>query len=326
MGRLEGANVLVTGGTGFIGTHLIQRLVAEGCQIRATFHKQEPFLEHDAVQYLRADLTHLDACHTAADGMDFVFMCAANTSGAGVIATTPLVHVTPNVVMNAQMLEASYAARVRKFCFVSSNVVYPPLGDTPAREEDAWSGPPHEVYFTSGWMKRYTEILCQTYAEKIDDPMSVLVVRPSNAYGPYDDFNFKTSHMMAALLRRIADRHQPVEVWGTGKDVKDLIYIEDLIEGIVSAFRVEGNYTTVNVSSGKGYSVQQVVETIARVDGYGDADIRFDRSKPSVIPKRLVSSEKIRTLTGFQAKTSLEDGIRSTLTWYRENKETWVKL
>ena len=131
----------------------------------------------------------------------------------------PLVHITPNVLINTLMLEAAHRARVARFCFISSGAAYPPTADRPVREEEMFDGDPHDVYFAAGWMKRYAEILCRTYAEKIPQPMLTVVVRPSNVYGPYDKFDFAVSHVTAALIRRVVERQSPLEVWGTGEDI-----------------------------------------------------------------------------------------------------------
>ena len=160
-------------------------------------------------EVLTLDLRRPQHCARAVKGMDYVFLCAAHTSGAAVIRTTPLVHITPNVLINTLMLEAAHRAKVAKFCFISSGAAYPPTADRPVREAEMFDGDPHDVYFAAGWMKRYAEILCRTYAEKIAQPMPTVVVRPSNVYGPYDKFDFAVSHVTAALIRRVVERQNP---------------------------------------------------------------------------------------------------------------------
>ena len=204
-----GERVLVAGGTGFLGVNLIQRLLERGVSVRATLFERAPVITDERVKYVHGDLRNMEDCRKAVEGIDTVFMCAANTSGAAVMALTPLAHVTPNVVMNAQMLEAAYFAKVKKFVFISSSAAYPPTGDRPVREEEMFGADPYEVYFSVGWMKRYAEILCRIYAEKIKNPMPVLVVRPSNIYGPFDKFDFKRSHVTTALIRRVVERQKP---------------------------------------------------------------------------------------------------------------------
>jgi GDP-L-fucose synthase len=249
--------------------------------------------------------------------MDYVFLCAAHTSGAAVIRTTPLVHITPNVLINTLMLEAAHKAGVARFCFISSGAAYPPTGDRPVREDEMFNGDPADVYFAAGWMKRYAEVLCRTYAENIASPMPAVVVRPSNVYGPYDKFDFAVSHVTAALIRRVVERHSPLDVWGTGNDVRDLIYVDDFIEGILAAFAADRPFFAVNICAGVGQTVREILEMILRVDGYEKADVRFDPSRPSTIPVRLMDNGLARKELGFEPRTSLADGLRRTIEWYR---------
>jgi hypothetical protein len=150
-------------------------------------------------------------------------MCAANTSGAAVMAKTPLAHLTPNILMNVSMLDAAYQAGVKKFLFISSNTVYP-LADYPVKESDV-TNEFYEKYFIVAWMKRFTEIVCEMYATKIANPMKVCVVRPANIYGEFDDFEWETSHVIPALIRKVVERHDPLMVWGNGEDLKT--YLEE---------------------------------------------------------------------------------------------------
>ena len=317
---LDGARVLVVGASGFIGANLVSRLLLEGCKVRATIHVRPPVVEDSAIEYVPADLTSVDDCKRVVRGIDYVFMCAAATSGAAIMTSTPLVHVTPNVVMNTLLMDAAYAAKVQKFLFISSSAAYPPTGDRPVKEDEMFSGDPYPVYYPVGWMKRYAEVLCSMYAQRIDPPMPTVVIRPSNAYGPLDDYEFATSHMTAALIRRVVERHNPLEVWGTGEDIRDLIYIDDLVEGMVRTFNGTSSYSAVNIASGKGHSVNEVLQAIIEVDGYRDVDIRFDTSKPSTIPTRVIDISFAKTEFGFQAQTGLEEGLRSTVDWYRRSR------
>jgi len=316
---LRGKNILVAGGAGFIGSNLMARLAREGCRVRATFHKNSPVIKGENIEYLQADLTLMSDCQRVVQGMDYVFMCAASTSGAAVIAQTPLVHVTPNIVMNAQILDAAYQAKVQKFIFISSSIVYPPTGSRASIEGEWLRDDPYETYYGAGWMKRYSEILCKIYSEKLSEPMATIVVRPSNIYGPYDKFDFTRSHFLAALLRRVVERHDPIEVWGTGEDVRDLLYVEDFIEGMLCALEKVDGYNPINLAYGKGYRVKEVLDVLVRVDGFENAQVVFNASKPSMIPIRLVDTSKAKTLLGFSAHTPLEEGLKKTLKWYREH-------
>jgi GDP-L-fucose synthase len=322
---LDGANVLVAGGSGFIGANLITRLASLGCRIRASLHDRPAVPGVAATEYVSVDFTRMDDCRRAVDGMDVVFMCAANSSGAAAIASHPLSHVTPNVVMNAQLMDAAYHAGVKKVVFISSSIVYPPSGSRPVREEEAFTGDPPDVYFAAGWMKRAAEALCRTYAEKIPTPMAALVVRPSNCYGPYDKFDVSRSHVTAALVRRVVERQRPLVVWGTGNDIRDLIFIDDFIDGLLRAVARDDQFLAVNLASGEGVSVRQILDTILRVDGWADADVRFDGTKPTTLDARQIDVTLAREHLGFNASTSLEEGLRRTVGWYRQNRARWTK-
>lgn len=312
------ARVLVAGGAGFIGVNTINRLLSLGAKVRATVHKKDPVITDERIEYIRCDLTRMEDCQKSVKDMDYVFLCAASTSGAAVIASTPLVHVTPNIVMNSQILEAAYFAKVRKFVWLSSNAAYPPSGDRPVKEDEMFNGDPYETYFGVAWMKRYTEILCRLYSEKLKNPMTTVVLRPSNIYGPYDDYDFETSHVMAALIRRVVERHDPFEVWGTGDDIRDWIYIDDFIDALILATEKIDSYNPINIGLGKGYSIKQALRIMLEIDGYTDAQVVFDPSKPSMIPIRLIDISKAESLLGFKPKTSLREGIKKTIAWYRK--------
>jgi GDP-L-fucose synthase len=314
----KGSKVLVAGGAGFVGANLVKRLLSLGADVRATVHRKDPVIRDKRVEYLKCDLTRMEDCQKSVNGRDYVFLCAANTSGAAVIATTPLVHVTPNILMNSQMLEASYFAKVKKFIWLSSNAAYPPSGDRAIKEDEMFDGDPYETYFGVGWMKRYTEILCRMYSEKLKNPMATVVVRPSNIYGPYDDYDFATSHVMAALIRRVVERQNPFEVWGTGDDVRDWIYIDDFIDALLLASEKIISYNPVNIGLGQGYTIKQALQMMLESDGFTGAKIVYNSSKPSMIPIRLIDITKAEKLLGFKPKTALREGIQKTLAWYRK--------
>ena len=150
-------------------------------------------------------------------------------------------------------------------------------------------------------------------------------MRPSNIYGPYDKFDFKRSHVTTALIRRVVERHDPLEVWGTGNDTRDLIYIDDFLDGLLAAFKRTEDYLAINIASGQGYTVRQILQTILEVDGYANADIRFDASKPSTIAIRMVDISLARKLLEFEPKVTLKEGLARTVKWYRDNRNHWTK-
>lgn len=318
-----GKNVLVAGGSGFVGANLIKRLLSLGANVRATLHRKDAVIIDSKIEYVKADLLIMGDCNRVVKDMDYVFLCAANTAGAAVIASTPLVHVTPNIIMNSQLLEAAYFAKVQKFIWLSSNAAYPPTGDRPVKEDEMFKADPYDIYFGVGWMKRYTEVLCRMYSEKLRDPMLTIVLRPSNIYGPYDDFDFATSHVMAATIRKVVERHKPLKIWGTGNDIRDLIYIDDFIDALITVTEKTERFDPINIALGKGYSIKEILQICLEVDGYDNAVIEYDTSKPSMIPIRLMDTTKAKNM-GIKSKTDVREGIIRTIEWYRSQNHLKV--
>lgn len=316
----KGKKVLVTGGAGFVGTNLILKLQDLDAKITATYHRHKPQIEDSTVHFIKADLTQAEDCKKAVEDKDYVFMCAANTSGAAVIEKTPLVHVTPNVLMNTLMMEAAYEAGVKKFLFISSNTVYPPFNH-PVQEKEAWNGEPFEKYFPVAWMKRFGEKLSEIYTTKLKDPMTVVVVRPANIYGPYDDFNWETSHVIPALVRKVVERHDPIEVWGDGKEVKDIIYVEDLVEGVLLAMAKINKFTPINIGTGNGVSIKNILDQIIEIDKYHNAKVKYDKSKPTMIKKRILDVSLAKKTLKFESKTGICEGLNNTINWYKSVKK-----
>ncbi len=308
--------VLVTGAAGLTGSALTARLVREGARVRATLRTRKPEKLVPGVEYVTCDLTQPEVCKAVVKDVRQVFHCAANTTGAAVMSSTPMVHVTSNVVMNSWLMEACYEARVEKFIWLSSTTGYPD-SDQPVKEEDMFVGEPYEKYFFVGHMKRFTEVLCRMYGEKLPRKMTSIVLRPSNIYGPGDKFEFERSHVTPALIRKVIERHNPLEVWGTGNDVRDLIYVDDCVEAIMLAAEKLNAYTALNVASGTSCSVKQILNTILDLENCRDVKVVFDPSKPTMIPVRLVDVSKAEQVLGFRAKTDLRTGLQKTIAWYK---------
>jgi GDP-L-fucose synthase len=312
----KNAKVLVTGGAGFVGINLINRLLDEGAQVRATLYNKDPVIKDHRIEYIRGDLRLEEDCEKVVDGMDYIFMCAANTSGAKVMSTTPLVHLTPNMLMNIQMLQAAYTFGVKKFLFISTNTVYP-LTDFAVKESDV-TNEFYESYHIVAWMKRFTEIVCEMYSNRIKEPMKTIVVRPGNLYGPYDKFDWEKSKVIPAIMRRAIERHDPFEVWGDGMDLKDFLYIDDCIDGLILAMENMDEFEPINIASGIPVTIRDVLIQILKSADYDDADVQYDSSKPTMIPKRMIDISLAKEKLGFEPKVSLQDGIHKTVQWYKE--------
>jgi GDP-L-fucose synthase len=312
----SGKKVLVTGAAGFVGSHLTQRLVNSGAIVRGTLRKSTPLLEISGVEYINVNLEIASDCELSTKNIDYVFMCAANSSGAEVMTKTPLVHLTPNVIMNSQMLAASYANNVRKFCFISSNTVYP-LTDFAVSEGDV-TGDFFEKYFIVGWMKRFSELMCEMYATKISKPMPTLIVRPGNLYGPLDKYKKHESKVIAALIRRAYERENPFEVWGDGQDIKDFLYIDDFIDALLETFAKSGDFDVFNIASGMPVTIKEVLKDIIQISQNQDIEVKFDTSKPTMIPIRMIDISKIKKEISWKPKISIYDGLKQTYEWYSE--------
>ncbi|KZR79933.1 GDP-L-fucose synthase [Prochlorococcus marinus str. MIT 1342] len=310
----KGKKVLVCGASGFVGSNLTKKLNELGAVVTGTFYENKPQYMNDHINYIRCDLSLFKDCMQATHNQDYVFMAAANSSGAAIIENHPLTHLHPNIIMNANILKASCNNYIDKFCFLSSNVVYPQCNK--AVEESDCNNQFFDKYYIVAWMKRFTEIMCEMYSSKISSPMKSVVIRPANLYGPYDKFCYPKSKVIPSLIRKAIERQVPLIVWGNGLDVKDFLYIDDFIEGLLLSFLFSDEYDVFNISSGQSVTINQILEIIINVSDYKEAIIEYDMNKPSMIPFRLISSRKVKNLTGWSPKVSIEEGISRTIKWY----------
>lgn len=305
--------ILVAGGSGLIGSHTIQELLDRGAQVRATIHSKEPTIKDDRVEYIQCDLTQRADCGKVVQDVDYVILCAANTSGAAVMAQNPIAHITANLLINSQILEAACLAGVSRLLFVSSTTVYPAV-TYPVKEEEGFTGEPHPSYFAVGWMKRYIEKLAEFYYQRYG--MKIALIRPTNVYGPYDKFDFETSHVLPALMRRAVEKQNPFEVWGDGSAIRDFIYVSDLVEALLLTLENYAECQPLNIGSGQPVTIKESVELILKVTD-NPATTIYDASKPTTIPFRVVDLSKAETVLGFKSKVSLEEGLKKTIEWYR---------
>lgn len=310
-------SVLVTGGSGLVGINLVERLRSMNCHVRSIYCHTKPAVIHEDVEYVQADLQIKEDAQKTIKDMDYVFLMAASTSGAAAISSTPMIHVTPNVLINTQCLEACYEEKVKKTLWLSSTTGYP-YADHAVVEDEMFLGDPYEKYYFVGWMKRFTEVLCNMYSNKLDHKMPCIVLRPTNIYGPHDKFDPGKSHVLPALIRKIVERQSPIEVWGDGHDERDFIYVDDMVESMVLAMEKINTYDPVNIGAGEWHTVREILDMILRIDGYENAEITYNSNKPTMIPKRRVSVDKAKLLLGFEPKVTIEDGILRTLAYYRD--------
>ena len=314
---LQGKKILVTGGGGFIGTNVIKRLLKENVVVKATCHQRDPRFPIKDVEYIHTDLTKKEDCLKVTEGIDCIIMTAAFVAGAQGMLENPMQLVTDTTILNLRVLEAACINNVKKCIFISSGMVYPYQKD-PLKEEDGFKGDPFDKYFTGGWTRRFSEVVCRMYAEKLKK-MDITVLRVDNLYGPYDNFEKKKSHVIPSLIRKTIERMDPFEVWGDGQDYKDFIYIEDLIEGIILALKKTYGYNVFNLASGRNITINDVLKIILKCGNYVDANIIYNPNMPMMIPYKVLSIDKAVNILGYKPKVSLEEGIEKTMDWYRNN-------
>lgn len=314
MDFLKGKNILITGATGLVGTNMLIRLKGiPNVNVRAVYHKRKPQIFSDNISYVKADLNKYEDCRRIVEGVDYIMMLAAKI----VRRSADLRYLITNLVMNFQMLEAAYHAGVKKYLWLSSATAYPP-SDRPIKEEQMFDADPYDTYFPLGWMTRYIEILCRMYATKLERHMATIVLRPTAIYGEYGDFDFSTCHVLPALIRKVAERHNPLEIWGTGEAKRDFIYVGDVFEACLLALERIDSFAELNIGSGKSYSVKELLTMILDIDNYPNAQLTFDHTKPEKAPSIFVDCIKAEELIGFKAKTSIRDGIAKTIEWLKK--------
>jgi GDP-L-fucose synthase len=222
--------------------------------------------------------------------------------------------------MNNFLIDAAWRNNVKHYVFISSNTVYPPKGDEPVVETDFLFDEPYPVYFPVGWMKRYAEVQCELYAKYLPRTMKCTVIRPANLFGPHDKYDFNKCHVTPATIRKVADQLNPIPVWGDGTELRDLLYVEDFVESLQVVMENETEmFQVYNVGSNKVYSVLEVLDEMKKIADY-DAPTEFISGKPSMIPTRKIDSNKIKDKLGWEAKTSLSEGLEKAYEWYSENK------
>jgi len=310
---LNNKSVLVTGATGLVGTNMLLWLQnMSQVKVKAIYHTREPQVSADNISYLQADLTNLEDCKRVVEGIDYVMMFAAKIARR----SANLQYLIPNLLMNAQMLEAAYQAGVKKFLWLSSVTAYP-LSDKPLKEEEMFSADPPDNYFPLGWTTRYIETLCRMYATKLKKNMTTIILRPSAIYGPHADFDLASSHVLSALIRKVVERYSPLEIWGAGKIKKDFIYVDDVVEACLLALEKVDSFTELNIASAKSCSVKELLELILDIDNYSKAQITFDTSRPNKASSVWIDCIKAKRVLGFEAETLLREGIKKTIGWYK---------
>ena len=315
-----GKKVLVAGVAGCMGSTALSQLTKiHDVQVDGIFHCTEPRLRPCNVNFVQADLTDMVQCERVIRGMDVVFMFAGIPSTTPVLTKDPVDHIRKNLIINEQMLQAAHQAGVQKYIWLSSSTGYPEL-NRDLVEEDMFTGDPDGVHFHVGWMNRYSEIMCRTFAEKIDNPMTVVVFRPTTIYGEYQSFDASKSHVLPAMVRKLACHENPIEIWGDGKNVRDWIHAEDVFEAcLLGLEKIEG-FDVFNIGFGREYSINDLVNMLIRVDGLKSVKMIHTGGKLQSVHRRVLDLGKSKQKLGFNAKIDLDTGVKRMLRFFRKSQ------
>ena len=312
----ENRNCLVLGGSGFIGSNLAAKISDFGGNVTVTYLSNVPEMLPEGILAKQCDATKIEQLTEILFDIEYVFIACAITSGSAVMRKTPFVHLSDNMVMNTRILEACDQARVKRVLFISSSTVYPDSVLTMSEETPTGEFfPAYEIVAT---MKQASERFALLYAAHSKNEMETVIVRPSNSYGPNDDFNPETSKVLPALVNKFSQKVLPIEVWGDGKDIKDFVYVDDLVDGLARAMAFGRNGNIYNIGSGNDSTIRDAVQILARECDVGTESINYLNEIPSMIPVRRISIEKARKELEYFPKTTLADGLKQTLTWFRQ--------
>lgn len=303
-----------------IGIPLVRALLELGSQVTVVSLEQESYARAvlgPSVAFFRGDLTCYDTCEKAVEGQDYVFNLVGIKGSVGIGVKRAASYFVPMLRYQSNLLEAAFRGGVSRYLFVSSICAYPPA--TLHVEDNVWNGLPKQNDRYAGIAKRIGELEAETYLHEYNWE-AVRVVRPSNVYGPLDDFNPATGQVIPALIRRVLDGESPVRIWGDGSAIRDFIFVEDVVEGLLQGMEHAPPCFPINLGSGVPTTIRQLAETIV-AESRVSTEIEWDPSKPSGDPVRLLSMERAEATIGFHPKISLREGIRQTIHWYRENRE-----
>lgn len=309
----QGKRVLVTGGTGFVGIHIVQELLKQGARVRVPIHDRPLVIKDDRIETIHADLTKQEDCLAAVEGIDYIFHAAGAVAAAAVTESYKMAVITSNLTLTAQMLQTAWLRNIDRFLLFSSSTTYP-VANYPIREEQMWNGPTHPSYFGYGWMRRYLERMGEFVA--LESKVKIALVRPTAPYGRWDNFDLVTGHVVPALVRRAVEREDPYVVWGSGEEIRDFLHVSDLARGCLLILEKYPTCDPVNIAYGKGVTIKEIVQIILKAAGHNKARVEFDSSKPSTIPFRMVDTSKAKRLLGFEPEVTIEEGLTDTVKWY----------
>ena len=302
--------VLITGGNGFLGKHLVSKLKEKGAkQIRIA----------DIDKY---DLREYKDCFRASLGVDVVIHLAAKVGGIGFNREFPADLFDDNILMGTNMMKAARINKVKKYVALGTVCAYPKFTPTPFKEKDLWIGYPEETNAPYGLAKKMQLVQAEAYRQQYG--FNAIFLLPVNLYGPGDNFNPKSSHVIPALITKFIEakknNKKNVVVWGTGKSSREFLYVEDAAEGIIKAAESYNKSDPVNLGSGFEIKIRDLVAIIKKLSGY-KGGVTWDKTKPDGQPKRRLDVSRAAKEFGFKSKTTFEEGLKNTIDWYLQNSK-----
>ena len=297
--------VLVTGGGGFLGSHLVERLRGQGT---------DPFVARRA-DY---DLTHAsDVARLFEDARpELVFHLAAEVGGIGANRANPGRYWYANLMMGAHVLEQARLCGTGKVVLAGTVCAYPKFATVPFREDELWDGYPEETNAPYGVAKKALLVGAQAYREQYGT--NAIFLLPANLYGPRDNFHETNAHVIADLIRKMHESRDEVVLWGDGTPTREFLYVEDCVDGLLLAAERYDGAQPVNLGTGKEISIRELAELIAELTGFA-GEIRWDTAMPNGQPRRSLDASRARELFGFEARTPLREGLERTIAWYRSS-------
>lgn len=307
MGQIVDKRIVVTGGAGFVGSFVCEELKLAGAgELFVPRRAEYDLTQQDAVRQLFADAAP-----------DMVIHVASEVGGLGAHQANPGRFFYANMAMGLHMIEEARRQRIEKFVQVGTVCAYPKFAPVPFKEEDLWNGFPEEVNAPYGLAKRSLLVMLQSYRQQYN--LNGIYLLPVNMYGPRSSFDPETSHVVAALIRRFVTardkEYAEVVAWGTGSASREFLYVEDAARAIVMATEKYNGGQPINIGTGSGITIRELVELIAQLTGY-KGKVTWDNTKPDGQPRRKLDTTRATTLFGFEATTGLEDGLRKTIEWW----------
>lgn len=307
---MKNDRIIVTGGAGFLGYHVVKKLELMGCQnIFITRSKEYDLVTESGIKKMFEDLKP-----------DYIIHLAAVVGGIGANRLNPGKYFYDNLMMGTQLIEQSRIYNIKKFIGVGTICAYPKFTPVPFKEDDLWMGYPEETNAPYGLAKKMMLVQSQAYREQYG--LNSIYLLPVNLYGPRDNFDPSTSHVIPALIKKCVDAinsgENTITVWGTGQATREFLYVEDAAEGIVKATEFYNGSQPVNLGAGHEISIMELVGKIAEMTGF-KGNIVWDDTKPDGQPRRCLDTTRAYTEFGFKAQTSFDEGLRKTIDWYRSN-------